>query len=56
LHWRGGQPGQQALQGTIFGGFSIWGFPQGAAQQLLSGIGADMDNPHLAVGMDKLNP
>ena len=54
--WRGGQPGHQALQGTIFGGLGIWGLPQGAAQQLLSGIGADMDNPHLGVGMDKLNP
>jgi hypothetical protein len=56
LHWRGGQPSHQALQGTIFGGFGIWGLPEGAAQQLLSGIGADMDNPHLAVGMDQLNP
>ena len=54
--WGGGQPGLQALQGTIFGGLGIWGLPQGAAQQLLSGVGADMDNPHLAVGMDQLNP
>ena len=33
-------------------GLGIWGLPQGAAQQLLAGIGADMHNPHLGVGMD----